>query len=216
MLRYFDLHIYQRKIIPKYISVNMHIISYKSIKEDTTNMDTQNLEKYINKCIADACTSTSKKNDVRYQYRIIGNHLLFAIKSRYQDVKIRVEFRLLNNLQKNFGLDFNLVYPDPLHESSDCFEVAKFDLYPDGIDPNHSIDVWTVFGKKYTIRAFAGIRPYEEEALVHLNKLGEHGYDYMADDTISAWEKFKAAYEAAYGMTPMQGYKAVEKELMFA
>ena len=76
--------------------------------------------------------------------------------------------------------------------------------------------MWTVFGKKYTIRAFAGIRPYEEEALVHLNKLGEHGYDYMADDTISAWEKFKAAYEAAYGMTPMQGYKAVEKELMFA
>lgn len=49
MLRYFYLHIYQRKIIPKYISVNMHIISYKSIKEDTTNMDTQNLEKYINK-----------------------------------------------------------------------------------------------------------------------------------------------------------------------
>ena len=70
-------------------------------------MDTQNLENYINKCIADACTSTSKKNDVRYQYRIIGNHLLFAIKSRYQDVKTRVEFRLLNNLQKNFGLDFN-------------------------------------------------------------------------------------------------------------
>lgn len=177
-------------------------------------MDIKNLEKYINKCIADACASTNKENDVRYQYRIIGNHLLFAIKSRYQDVKTRVEFRLLNNLQKNFGLDFNLVYPDPLHENRACFDATKFDLYPDGIDPNDSIDVWTVFGKKYTIRTFAGNRPYEEDAIEHLNKLREHGYDYLTDNCISSWEKFKAAYEAAYGMTPMQGYEAVEKELM--
>ena len=54
--------------------------------------------------LAESAKAENRPNDVRYQYIIIGNDLLFVIKSQYQMVRRRIEDRLLRNLKRNVGL----------------------------------------------------------------------------------------------------------------
>lgn len=168
-------------------------------------MKERRLTEYIDMVISDACAVEKRPNDVKYQFRIIGNHLLFALSSKYRRVRMRVEYRLLKNTYKNFQYHFHLVLPDPIQENDACAEAAAFDLYPldEGVDPNFCVDRWDVFGKKYTIRAFTAVYPLEGGE-PHLTKLKEQGYDYLVDND---WEKFQAAFFAVYGVTPLQMVK---------
>lgn len=162
------------------------------------------LQEYIEKVISDACISENRPNDVKYEYRIIGDNLLFAIRSNYRKVRVRVEYRLLKNLPKNFHLKFHLVLPDAMHENEACCDAAAFDLYlqDEGVDPNYSVDAWEVFGRKYTIRTFSSsYSPEGDDVKGYLNKLKECGYDYEKD---SGWDVFLKAFITAYGMAPLQ------------
>ena len=86
--------------------------------------------------LAESAKAENRPNDVRYQYIIIGNDLLFVIKSQYQKVRRRIEYRLLRNLKRNFGLRFNLI--------DGVFSNSKYGIY-EGIDPNRSFMEWDFF-----------------------------------------------------------------------
>ncbi len=186
---------------------NMNV-NYGISSENIIMINEERLQEYIEKVISDACSSEKRPNDVKYQYRLIGNNLLFAIRSNYRKVRVRAEYRLLKNLPKNFGLSFHLVSPDPAHENDACRYAAKFDLFPlsQGVDPNHSVDNWEVFGRQYTIRAYPSVYPLER-GLSHLQRLKACGFDYETDWD---WETFLRAFIAAYDRGPLQMVSAGE------
>lgn len=166
------------------------------------------LENYINKCVADAAEAENRPNDVRYEYLILDKYLLFACESKYQGVTRRLFFRLLNNLPKNFGLRFNLLKPDPIHMKDVYRADCPFDMYETDIDPNYSILPCTMLGYTGTISAKLG--NCIETGTPHMEKLKEHGYDYMTRDH-DEWEVFYNAYIQAYHMTPFEGWLKTRK-----
>lgn len=169
-------------------------------------MNQNNIQEYIDICINEACVAENRENDIKTDYRIIGNQFLFAIQSKYMKVSNIIEDRLLLNFEKNFHLKFNLVFPDSFYEHLDCFMASQFDLFGYGrcsVDPNYTIDKWVVFGHAYTIRCRTGIRYQDELGIPHLEKLKANGYDNEVD---TDFDKFVSAYQSAYGMTPIEWY----------
>lgn len=169
----------------------------------TKNIST--LDDYIRSAIAEACYRENRPDDVQYQYRIIKNYLLFAIKSRYKRVRNHVEDQLMRYVPFKYGLKVQVVYPDPLHEVGNHIPII-FDLFlaSEGVDPNHSCDEWVVFGKKYTIRYFRGLTTAssgKENALEHLALLEKNGYRYTYGK--ENWEDFRQAFRKAYGRDPI-------------
>lgn len=183
----------------------------------------EQVEKYLNTVIEDSAKSEQRPNDVRFEYLIVDDNLLFAMKSGFQRVMYRISYRLSHNLFKNFGVHFNLIYPwgyswhDVSTEpGSICNELDGYGNPVGDIDPNHSFMTWEFFGKKVTIRSVYGIRPDAELGTPHLEKLAACGYDY---DGTQLWEDFERAYNAAYGESLLDGarreikrYRAIHKE----
>lgn len=162
----------------------------------------KDLDAYINKCIDDACTKEKRDNDVKFQYMIINKELIFGIKSKYQKVRRRVEYRLLKNLKKNFGYNFNIVYPDSMKETgSEDSEFIIIDI-SSSVPVNHVISTWNLFGKDYYLEYIHGNRPKSELGSGHINKLEENGYDYPS----GGWDNYCDAFTKAYGMNPMTSF----------
>lgn len=155
---------------------------------------------YIDKVISESTKAENRPNDVRYQYIIIGNDLLFVIKSKYQKIRRRIEYRLLHNLERNFGLRFNLI--------DSAFSNSKYGIY-EGIDPNRSFMEWNCFKQEVTIFYCNGIRPNGELGRPHLELLKENGFDYSSDKN---WNLFEEAYEKAYGELPIMAVLKMQKE----
>jgi len=176
----------------------------------------KNVESYINKVIEDACRSEDRHNDVEFDYQVLPDRvLLFSIRTKYLRVQRRVLYRLHKNFEKNFGLRFNLIYPDPCRCGiAGIREEATYDILPisQGLDPNYSCLRITVFGKHYILRSLYGIRPDGELGMPHLNKLMEHGFDFEAKyPPEEEWDIFVKAYIDAYGDPPMKGALDQEK-----
>lgn len=175
-----------------------------------------NLNQYIERVIREACDSEKRPNDVKFEYKLLPDKiLLFSIKTQYLRVQRKIVYRLHNNLNKNFGLTFNLLYPDPIcTRMYDIAEGRIYDLYPidQGVDPNYSCLPITVFGVHYTLRSIYGIRPRNEDASPHLIKLRANGFDFETDyPSDKVWEIFDKAYINAYKETPMEGALAQRK-----
>lgn len=170
------------------------------LRENSKIVNEFSLLYYIDKVIAESAKAENRPNDVRYQYIIIGNDLLFVIKSQYQKVRRRIEYRLLRNLKRNFGLRFNLI--------DGVFSNSKYGIY-EGIDPNRSFMEWDFFKQKVTIFYCNGIRPNEELGLNHLEVLKKNGFDYSRDKN---WSMFEKAYEKAYGELPVTGFLKMQKK----
>lgn len=172
---------------------------------------------YIDKVIVDACKAENRPNDVRYACRILNGALLFAIKTQYIRVRRRVEYRMLNNLNKNFGLSFSQVLPDAVHLSDAYQKTAAFfvtEINPVvGINPHNSIGVWELFGKRYAICPYrfsliwSGSDP-DNAPLQYLETLRDcGGYDWTTDNfSNDVWESFLKAFVTVYHMTPMDYY----------
>lgn len=167
-----------------------------------TNECLQELVAYINVCIKDACEAENRDNDVEFQYMIIKKELIFGIKSKYQKVRRRVEYRLLRNLKKNFGYNFNIVYPESIKEtgySDSIFRILKSNL---GVPVNHAICKWNLFGNEYYLSSNYGNRPKSELGMDHINKLHKNGYDYPN----GGWDSYCDAFNKTYGMSPMDSF----------
>lgn len=167
-----------------------------------SNDNLQELVAYINVCIKDACEAENRDNDVEFQYMIIKKELIFGIKSKYQKVRRRVEYRLLRNLKKNFGYNFNIVYPDSIRETG--FKDSAFKLHElrCGVPVNHGIAIWELFEKEYYLSANDGNRPKLELECDHIKKLHENGYDYPN----GGWDSYCDAFNKTYGMSPMDSF----------
>lgn len=173
------------------------------------NVDIDKLETCIDRCIRTACRVEKRDNDVQYTYRIIKSNLLFAISSKHQRVRIHIERNLLKKIPQQFGLTFNLVLPDPIHEYGDCWKTATFDVIRGTVDPNFSVDQWKIFGKTYIIRYKKGLKTAstgEQNAMKHLTLLREHGFDYLNVD--NSWDTFINAYKEAYGCLPIDSVES--------
>ncbi len=150
--------------------------------------------------LSESAKAENRPNDVQYQYIIIGNDLLFVIKSKYQKVRRRIEYRLLHNLERNFGLRFNLI--------DGVFSNSKYGIY-EGIDPNRSFMEWDCFKQKVIIFYCNGIRPDGELCGSYLKDLKKNGFDYCCDKD---WNLFEVAYEKAYGELPIIAVLKMQKE----
>lgn len=162
----------------------------------------EDLDRYIKKCITDACTVEKRDNDVKFQYMIIRKEFIFGIKTKYEKVRRRVEYRLLKNLKKNFDYNFNIVYPSSIKEAG--WNESKFRIIEigDGLPINHAISTWKLFGKEYYLESIFGNRPDQELGKNHISKLQENGYDYPS----GGWDNFSDAFIKAYNMTPMDSF----------
>jgi len=139
------------------------------------------IDRYINKVISDACLAEGKENDVQYQFRIVEDVVVFAIDTKFERVKRRVEYRLRNNIPKNFGLKFN----------------EDFDIYIGGFDLNYSIMRWDVFGQFSTLRAFGDkehLQPKHGE-----NETLDFFIDRKYDQDESGWNSYLSDFEKVYG-----------------
>ena len=166
----------------------------------------QDINQYLRKVVYDAHLSEYRSLDFECEYFIIGRTLLFAMRCPYSTVRNRIAYRLENNLPKR-NLKFQLVYP-----SNDVkrFKHHTFDIIAD-LDPNYSIALCNIFGKFYTVRAYADeylspyLFKYDENGSINLRKLKEHGFDHETDTNRKVplpkrWEKFKHAYEELHGV----------------
>lgn len=169
------------------------------------------LKKHIDDIINESVSKARRENDVKYKAIIIDNNFLFAIKTKYKLVRIKIERRLLKSLPINFGLSVHVVYPDPMKDDYDVWMASKFNLFEIGniIDTHYSIMKWNVFGKDYVIRTFqfgskylnpvalkaTSIDDYDGKS--HLDLMIKNGYDYRKRYN-HPWEVYSEAYEKAY------------------
>lgn len=154
----------------------------------------------------------------KWDYLVLGNHLLFYISCGYDAITKRIVYRLYNNLEKNFKLDFNLISTKIRFNSSAMGLCERwFDIYS-GLDPNNSLIPVKLFKQDYTIRLLRGIRPVDELGAPHLDKLLDHGFDHVDEidhpqGLEKDWERFEKAYKSAYGETPLEYFFRTDKVL---
>lgn len=160
-------------------------------------MNTERVESYIKIVVDGACESENHPDSAQYEYTIIGKSLIFAVKSNYLRVIRRILFRLNNNLEKNFGLSFQPIYP--YHEIRDYNTYYHWTPKSDGVDPNHAIRKYTLFGKDGTLCSSWGNR-MSGLGRIHLENLRKAGFDCYHDNN---FDHFLAAYKAVYGEEPM-------------
>ena len=161
------------------------------------------LKEYIIKVCKDSCLAEHHPVDVSFQYAIVEDMLVFAMRCPYKRVLGRINYRLGNNLRKNFGLVYCNVED----------QYSRLDFLPGDIDPNFSFAEWQVFGKWGTLRigeheilnphlhisARVGGIPTKYESLL------SKGYIYSVikdSECKEAWNKFCNCYEEAFGDRP--------------
>lgn len=177
----------------------------------------QALRRYIEKCITDACQTCERESDVEYDYRIIDKYLLFAIKTKYRRVRVRILYRLLHNLPKNFGLEFQAVHPWIMHESPECWDSLLFDVSGDILNVRNSIGYWSIFGIPCAIcfryESLHRVCPTDISDSAYCDLLRANGY--VCDDEDQSansqpwaktfeedWVRYKLAFKEAFGITP--------------
>lgn len=167
-------------------------------------LDLVAVERYINKVIEDSAKAEDRPNDVEWVYKFIDGDLLFCMKSKYIRVMRRIMFRLNNNLQKNFGINFCMLMPDPMKYGNEYWQSKHWDLFEEsqGVDPNNSCDYWEVFGKWYTIRMTLGLLEDWELGTPHIDKLQAAGYDWDKQGP-GSWDNFHEAFLKVYNKEPL-------------
>lgn len=143
------------------------------------------------------------KSDVEYRYMIIGDDALFAFRSQNFPLRQRVENIIMDQLYREAGYHFQLVYPDPTKENRRAFNDSRYiaKLTDSGIDPRHTIDKWNMFGKPVYIDAKIPIHPSDISAIDHIEKMVAAGYNESA-----TFEEFCGIYLEVYGCMPVDGY----------
>ena len=165
----------------------------------------QGLKEYISKVCKDACISEQRPIHVDYQYAIVEDKLIFAVRTKYQRVTRRINYRLDNNIGKNFGLVFCNV--------EDIY--SKIDFVSECIDPNFSFASWVLFGKWGTLRCgedsilnpHLHISCHEYGEKNKYQRLCEAGYcpnlNY-GENTAEEWKEFCDYHERVFGDRPYE------------
>lgn len=175
------------------------------------------IENYLRKVVKEAGEAVGGHVETRWDYVIIGRQLLMYLTCNNNNVAKRIVYRLYNNLEKNFKLQFNVISPSG-NMSFRYGELAEvemnFDIDRD-LDPNFSIMLVKFFDKYYTIRLMRGNRPNDDLGAPHLDCLDKHGFDYIEDINCVRglrvrWEEFLNAYKEAYGETPVEYFLRTE------
>lgn len=172
-------------------------------------IDKQNIQNVIEYAINLAAKIERQPSDIEYRYIVIGDDLLFAIRSSHHSLRQRVENIIMDRLYKQTGYHFQLVYPDPAKENRRAFNDARYvaksvDM---GIDPRHTIDKWNIFGKPMYIDAKLPVCSEEDLPRNHVENLINAGYKYSIDASqINTFEEYCGAYLEVYGYMPVDGY----------
>lgn len=176
----------------------------------------QALRKYIEKVIDDAHVTCERENTAKYDFRIIGKYLLFALDCKYRKVRVRIFHRLHKNLPKNFFLNFQLIVPYPLRESDECYDASLFVVCSDILTVRDSIGYWNIFGTPYAIYfrydSLYHVWPDDISRSAYYDTLHANGYGYDEDQSTNDqpwaktfeedWVRYKLAFKEAFGMTP--------------
>ena len=124
--------------------------------------------------------------------------------------RLRFEYRLFNNLPKNFGLQLHLVMPTARVEYEDAVQASRF-TYSDSLwDVKDSIGMWNLFGESVVIVPRYAIYPDGTYSCQHEDELLTAGYDVHTiyppldgtSDLQADWDVFLPAYKKLYGCTP--------------
>lgn len=173
-------------------------------------LNTKRICDYINKVCAEAAASEGRPNDVKWQFCMVHNHMIFAMKTGYIRVWRRVMYRLQRNVEKNFGVQFKPISTNVRDSLSWDDKFHGYDFFPmsDGVDPNYSFTSWELFGEKGTLRAFRDellLNPQfnmegSKCASKHYQDLCElHGVEQIK---YSSWEDYCEDYKKLYGYEP--------------
>lgn len=162
------------------------------------------IKSYIEKVISDAVRQDERKMTVDYEYAVHNGVLILAMRCTFLTVARKIIYRLEHNLTRNCKniTAISIIYLNNWrYNVNQRYHIAK---RSDGIDPNHTIGRVTLMNCMYTIRDY--MKEYSGiafNALPHLNKLREHGYDYTDDYTEDGrtedqWNRFVNAMKECY------------------
>ena len=166
-------------------------------------MDTTKLDDFLQK-IGDLAARVHKlpRDDVRYQYRIVENHVILAVDCPQRIAITTVAWNFAEHLKDyvpDARPDFvNLLDRQVCHDA----EVTSLFAIKHDIDVHRTVDTWDVFGEKRfltvrTINPFlgAGIDKYAD-------KLKTAGYDPATN--AKDYDTFERAYETVVGTKPLE------------
>lgn len=130
------------------------------------------IRKYVDKCFTDAfCAEGREICPYTFEYVLVKNtdgvfQMFSIIKCKYDRVRRRVEYRLANNLKKNFGIHYG-------NTENLRGELDDFDGF---IDLNYGKAMFTSNGKLFWLQLFdSRFNPYEE------GKTGECMISYIVE-----------------------------------
>lgn len=180
-------------------------------------VDEAALRRYIEKVIDDAHVTCERENTAKYDFRIIGKYLLFALDCKYRRVRVRIFHRLFINLPKNFYLNFQLVWPYSMRESDECWHAVKFDVSGDIDDMYNAIGYWCIFGTPYIIRFLRTVRIWptdftNDDYVEVLRANGYSGEHAFSSKNGISWEeyfrnqyrRYASAFDKSFGVTPSE------------
>ena len=171
------------------------------------------IESYFEKCILDAFKSENidfekAKKRVYYYFVIIGNEIVYSVHTPYNRVNTKIEYRLRNNLERNFGLAISVRY-----------KLDRVDCYPGGVSPAFfrnivmfgNIPLWLIDyhnEKMFTGREIPnGI--YEElcKAYHNIDTLNRNTGSHLSEETWHlpsdlSWEEYRKLYYRCFKEYP--------------
>lgn len=163
----------------------------------------EKLKEYLERVCRDACVSEQRPVDVDFQYALVDNCLIVALRCPYQRVLRRINYRLDRNLPKNFGLEYCNI---------DEVNLKGIDFIFGDIDYNFSFAEWEVFGVWGTLRIGEDekLNPHlhisaNEGITSRLNALEAVGFKpvyHVVELKHCDWADFCKYYEVAYGERP--------------
>lgn len=156
------------------------------------------IKSYLDRVVSDAIQSSSWSDlEIKYDYRIIGNYLLFAMDGGNTITDNKIPYRLVNNLPKNFGLNLELVLGgNPLKWPTIMFDIERLGQEYGGIQVGNTIDIWYLFGHMYIVNYIPTLIPCIDHIV---DKMGNDDFS-----TIEGFYKYVAIYKDLYGITPLE------------
>lgn len=175
---------------------------------------------YIEKVISDAFVSENRENDSEYVlYSLNSKHYILWIKSGWQRVLNRIDYRLAQNFRKNFKVGISIMLGRAARVGfCDHEYVAAFAAHDDNIDVNHVIfhDDQTPFGgvtinivpKDHGPFVDVLYPGYWDQRVLYRDLVAYRGDDLLTYRGKEGWEEFCSDYAAVCdGLKPDHSIK---------
>ena len=153
----------------------------------------QKLDNYIKKCFEDAFKTEDRQyneKDWNYEYVVVNNELVVPISwCKYKKVQRRAEYRIKNNIEKNFGLKIAEHGFGICKSSESCW-----------LDPNHTVAYLSINNIEYRMDVYSEFKDDNNSVpyIIMLDYLKERG---ISEDEFRkySFEDYKKVWIEVFG-----------------